>query len=292
MPFPVTHPPGRTTIEQFLSAPLLEPGPLGLLWWQWLAIPVGILLAITAGKLLGFVTRLVLGRLARRTATPRDDMLLERVGQPLTWLWALLAAYLIALALGLPDAAERRVEQVLRTAAVAVLFWAGVRGVDLGFQAIAETPTARAHALGHGLLPMLRKATKIGVVAMAVIAVLTDLGYPVASLLAGLGIGGLALALAAQKTVENLFGSFSITVDQPFRVGDYVLLESGTAGTVEAIGLRSTRLRTLERTVVTIPNGKLADQRIETFAPRDRIRLFCTLGLVYGTRAGQLRGPS
>jgi MscS family membrane protein len=110
----------------------------------------------------------------------------------------------------------------------------------------------------------------------------------VASLLAGLGIGGIALALAAQKTVENLFGSVSIGVDQPFRVGDFVKIED-VVGTVETIGMRSTRVRTLDRTLVTFPNGKLADTRAETFAARDRIRLFANLGLSYATTSGQMR---
>jgi MscS family membrane protein len=136
---------------------------------------------------------------------------------------------------------------------------------------------------------MLRRATQIAVMAMAVVAVLSDIGYPVASLLAGLGIGGLALAFAAQKTLENLFGSVSISVDRPFQVGDFVRVEGGLVGTVEELGLRSTRIRTLDRTVVTIPNGKLADQRIETFAARDRCRLFFPMGLVYSTTAEQMR---
>ena len=287
MPSPLS-PTGRSPLE-YLPAPLLEPGPLGLTWWQWLAIPGGLVLAAMVGKAAGYLSRRLLARLSARTATPWDDELLARLAAPLTVLWALAAAYLIAIGLGLPDGAEGSVVRVIRTATVAVFFWAGLRTVDIGFQIISDTPTARAHGLGQGLLPMLRKATKIGVAAMAVIAVLTDMGYPVASLLAGLGIGGLAVALAAQKTVENLFGSVSITVDQPFRVGDFVRLESGTVGTVEAIGLRSTRLRTLDRTLVTIPNGKLADQRLETFAARDRCRLFCALGLVHATRADQLR---
>jgi MscS family membrane protein len=124
---------------------------------------------------------------------------------------------------------------------------------------------------------------------MAIVAVISELGYPVASLIAGLGIGGLALALASQKTVENLFGAFSIGVDQPFREGDFVKVEDFFMGTVEAIGLRSTRVRTPDRTLITVPNGKLAEMRIETFAVRDRIRLACTLGLVYGTTANQMR---
>jgi MscS family membrane protein len=126
------------------------------------------------------------------------------------------------------------------------------------------------------------------VLAIAVVAMLAQFGYPVASLVAGLGIGGLAVALAAQKTVENLFGAFSIGVDQPFREGDFVKIED-FVGTVEAIGLRSTRVRTLDRTLVSIPNGKLAELRVETFTARDRIRLFCTLGLVYETTSQQMR---
>jgi MscS family membrane protein len=117
---------------------------------------------------------------------------------------------------------------------------------------------------------------------------LSYLGYPVASLIAGLGIGGLAVALAAQKTIENLFGAFAIGVDQPFRVGDTVKVEDFTA-TVERIGLRSTRFRTLDRTIVTIPNGKLADSRIESHTARDRTRFFAIIGVVYGTTESQMR---
>jgi MscS family membrane protein len=110
----------------------------------------------------------------------------------------------------------------------------------------------------------------------------------VTSVLAGLGLGGLALALGAQKTLENVFGAFALAVDQPFREGDFVKV-GDLMGTVESIGLRSTRVRTLERTVVTIPNGKLSELHLESFAPRDQIRLTTTLGLVYSTSAAQVQ---
>src|SRR6185437_714754 len=126
------------------------------------------------------------------------------------------------------------------------------------------------------------------VAALGAVLILSTLGYPVASLFAGLGIGGLALALAAQKTVENLFGAFSIGIDQPFREGDFVKVDD-FVGTVEAIGLRSTRFRTLDRTVVTLPNGRLADVRLETFSARDRLRLAAVVGLVYETTPAQMR---
>lgn len=108
------------------------------------------------------------------------------------------------------------------------------------------------------------------------------------TLLAGLGIGGLAFAIGAQKTVENLFGSISLAVDQPFRVDDFVKVED-FVGTVEEIGIRSTRFRTLDRTLISIPNGKLSEQRLETFAARDRMRLAATIGLEYSTTHDQMQ---
>lgn len=103
-------------------------------------------------------------------------------------------------------------------------------------------------------------------VVLALVAFLSELGYAVTSLVAGLGIGGVAVALGAQKTLENLFGAFSIGADQPFLQGDVVRVGDLT-GTAELVGLRSTR--TEERTLVTIPDGKLADMQIESFALRD-----------------------
>jgi MscS family membrane protein len=122
---------------------------------------------------------------------------------------------------------------------------------------------------------------------LGIIAMLAQFDYPVGTLLAGLGIGGIAVALAAQKTLENLIGSVAIGIDKPFRVGDAVKIDD-LEGTIEEVGLRSTRIRTSERSLVSIPNGQLADMRTESFASRDRFRLSATVGLVYGTTAAQL----
>ena len=135
---------------------------------------------------------------------------------------------------------------------------------------------------------MTRNLAKVFVAIGGLVATLAAFGYPVATVLAGLGIGGLALAFGAQKTIENLFGSISLAADQPFRVGDFVKVEDFT-GNVERIGMRSTQIRTPDRTLVSIPNGQLADMRIEDFASRDRIRFAATVGLVYGTTEPQVR---
>jgi MscS family membrane protein len=140
----------------------------------------------------------------------------------------------------------------------------------------------------RAFLPIAARMGKVAVATLAVVVGLSELDYPVASLLAGLGIGGLAFALAAQKTVENLFGAVAISLDQPIREGDFVKVED-FVGTVEAIGLRATRIRTLDRTLISLPNGKVADMRLESFSARDRMRLACEIGLEYRTTEQQMR---
>jgi MscS family membrane protein len=274
--------------ERYLPAPLLAAGPRGLLWWQWLAIPVLLAFSFVVGTALGWMTRRILGHLAARTQTTWDDALLHRIGAPLRLLWTIAVFTALRPALDLDADAGEVVSRVLRSATLLVVFWAGLRSVDVGLDAAATAPWAKVNASLSGLLPLGRKLAKIVLLAIGLVSVLNELGFQVASLLAGLGIGGIALALAAQKTVENLFGSVAIGVDQPFRVGDFVKVEDVT-GTVETIGMRSTRIRTLDRTLVTFPNGKLADLKAETFAARDRLRLLVNLGLSYDTTAAQLR---
>jgi MscS family membrane protein len=121
-----------------------------------------------------------------------------------------------------------------------------------------------------------------------VLAGLDSFGFDVTALLAGLGIGGLAVALALQKTLENLFGGATLIADRPVQVGDFCRF-GDKVGTVEEIGLRSTRVRTLDRTVVTIPNADFSTMQLENFARRDRIWYHPTLGLRYETTPEQLR---
>lgn len=284
--FAAAHP----GIERLLPAPLLAEGPRGLLWWQWLALPVFVVAALVAGAALGWVTRRVLGHLAARTETTWDDTLLDRTAAPLAMLWAIAVFTALRpwLDLDAEPAASTILSHVLRAATYLVVFWAGFRSLNVAFDAATTAPWSKTNASLAGLLPLGRKLAKILLLAIGLVSVLNELGFQVASLLAGLGIGGIALALAAQKTVENLFGSVAIGVDQPFRVGDFVKVED-VVGTVESIGMRSTRIRTLDRTIVTFPNGKLADLKAETFAARDRLRLSVNLGLSYGTTATQLR---
>ena len=193
-----------------LTASLHQPGPLGLLWWQWLALPALVLAALVLGALFGFLTRRVLARLAAHTRTEWDDMIIVRIGGPLTALWAIGLFSAGQGWLDLGRGVEATLTKGLHAAAYLVLFWAGFRLVDVAFALLGGGPWARGNVGLVGLLPLGRKVSKVVLLAIGAVAVLNELGFQVASLLAGLGIGGIALALAAQKTVENLFGSLAI----------------------------------------------------------------------------------
>lgn len=276
-------------IRSYLPQRLLRFGPQHLLLWQWLALPFLFAVAWYVGRALSWLTRRLLQAAAALTPGGWDDRLVHKLRMPLSALWAVAVALFLVGYLGLNPAGEDFLHTLLSLAAIVGLFAGLFAVVDLigdgakGAHWYATNPSAQS------ALQLSVRVGKALVVALAVVAVLLELGYPVASVLAGVGIGGLGIALAAQKTVENLFGSVSLAMDEAVRVGDFVKLDEQTMGQVEAIGLRSTRLRTLDRTLVSIPNGVLAGLRIESFTARDRVRLNCVLGLEYGTSAAQLR---
>jgi MscS family membrane protein len=274
-------------VRDWMPERLQRYGPRGLMWWQWLAIPALVVLALVLGRLLGAFTAAFLRRLFLRTPTEWNERLLHRSSPALTMLWAVAVAAALLPWLALLPPALDFVWSLLGGLATLAVFWALWRSVDVWARFLMERPWAADNPSARSLLSVTRNLAKVLVGVGGVVATLAALGYPVATVLAGLGIGGIALAFGAQKTIENLFGSVALAADQPFRVGDFVKIED-FAGNVERIGMRSTQIRTLDRTLVSLPNGKLADMRVEDFASRDRIRLAATIGVVYETTRAQL----
>ncbi len=263
-------------------------GPQGLAWWQWLALPALVVGALIVGRLLGAVTRGLLLRVARRTASSWDERWLARVAPALTVAWAIVVAAVALPWLELPPSAARFVSAVLTAGGVIAIFWTLWRSVDALLEMLVERSWAGGDPSARSMLLVGGNLLKAAVMVMGAITTAATFGYPVTTVVAGLGIGGIAFAFGAQKTVENLFGSIALAADQPCRVGDTVKVED-VVGQVEYIGARSTRIRTADRTLVTIPNGRLADSRIESYAVRDRIHLATTITLGYGASEAQVR---
>jgi len=258
----------------------------GLQLWQWLALIVGLLIAWVVSRYLGRWAVALLRRVTRRTTVAWDDTVARALDGPLGFLlWAGILA-VVARWLGLAPEAWLIARQICKLLALVGFGWFLLRLVDLGAHRIRLTAGAD-EAVKLGFLPMAVRFAKGMAVVLVALAALDVIGLNVLALLAGLGLGGVALAFAAQKTLENVFGTISIAGDRPFEVGDFVTIGTDS-GTVEDVGFRSTRLRTVGRTLVTIPNGVVAAGRVENFTVRDRIMYNPVLTLAYDTSVAQL----
>jgi MscS family membrane protein len=271
------HLENRWLIEHLPKWALLF-GPHELRWWQWLAL--GPLLI--ASWLVGFAITRASRFVIRRVMHEHSAETARKLRGPATLAWMIAISYAALPWLGLYEPADAYVRRGLSAALLVALFWALWKAVELSQHTWSTSHWAKNSLTAASLLMLAARMGKFAVAAFAFVAVLAELGYPVTSIITGLGIGGVALALAAQKTVENLFGAFSLAVDQPFREGDVIQVDS-ISGTVESIGLRSTRIRTADQTLISIPNGKLAEMRVETISARRQIRFYCVLGLAYST---------
>lgn len=254
----------------------------------WAITFVAVVCAFAVGRIIVRIARPMLSRMAGRTTNEWDDRLVQLMSSPLGLVLALQALRIASPWLPLDVRATAMLGDAIAIITTFAVLWTAFRGIDLAHAVLERRPWAIDRPSSRSLLSIGTRFAKVTVLVISGIVGLAQLGVSVASLVAGLGIGGLAVALAAQKTLENLFGALSIGVDQPMREGDLVKLYD-VVGTVEQIGLRSTRIRTLDRTVITIPNGELANHRIESFAVRDRLRLATTIGLVHGTTSQQMR---
>jgi MscS family membrane protein len=256
--------------------------------WQWL----GILLILSIAVLLSWVVTWILHRaahrLASRTESKLDERLVDGGVRPVHYGLTLAFFSVGTRFLGLSVPVHDFLTLVEHLVAVVVVTWLLLRLFDVISEVIAERLEATEEKAALAVLPMGRRAVKLIVVALAAIGIFQNLGFNVTGVLAGLGVGGIAVALAAQKSIENLFGGLTLSFDQPVRVGDYCRF-GDKMGTVEDVGLRSTRIRTPDRTLITVPNSELSQTPIENFGARDRIRIYNILGFRYETSPDQLR---
>ena len=279
---------GNPWIRERVPRALTGEGPLNVYWWQWIGLGVAIPVLVLLSLVLGALLRTILGRIAKRTVTDWDDVLLENLRGPVRmWAAALTATPVFAL-LELNPRVDAFLEATTRGLALIALFWGVLRIIRIAQNRLQNAAWETGQgAQARTLVPLLGNFLRVTLAIVALLVALAQFGYPVGTLLAGLGIGGIAVALAAQKTVEHLFGSVSLAADNAFRVGDWVRAGT-TEGEVQRIGLRSTSIRTIDRTVIRVPNGRLADDRIETFGERDRILLRTDIDVTYDTTPEQI----
>ncbi|MDX1649071.1 MAG: mechanosensitive ion channel family protein [Myxococcota bacterium] len=275
-------------LEGLLPEVLVEATVLDLALWQWAGLLAAVVVAAALSWVLAIAILAVVRRVVARTESDLDDRLLGAAIGPVRLL-AGVVVYRSAMApLRLGPAASDFLETLLRALFVIALTWLLMRVVDVLSALVEERLVDRGQQAATGLVAPGRKVVKLLVIALALVAILDAFGFNVAALIAGLGVGGIAVALAAQKTLENLFGGATLYTDRPVQVGDFCRF-GDQVGTVEEIGIRSTRVRTLGRTLVSVPNSEFSSMQLENFAARDRILIHTTIGVRYETTPEQLR---
>lgn len=255
---------------------------------HWLAV---LVLAVLVYGLIWLITAalgLVLFRLRKSSGDSRIRRVLSASALPVRLFltaWALRVAMVMA---GVAIVARQHMSGVTELLGWVALSWIIWRVVDALAAFAIDRMTLRGRLSMLSAVTFIRRSVKFAIIAFAIIAGLNAFGYNVTAGLAALGIGGIAIALGAQKTIEHLVGSLTLVTDQPMRVGDFCKFGE-TMGTIEDIGMRSTRIRTLDRTVVTVPNGQLAAVQIENYSRRDKFWFHPILDLRYETTPAQIR---
>lgn len=250
---------------------------------DWL-ISLGIILfAVLLGKVVYWLFSRIIKKVTAKTKTRLDDIIVDLVEEPVIFMLIASGIWFALTLLTLPDTFTRAINNSLNIILAVLTGWLLVRLFEAFYESVLLPWSQKTeNDLDDQLMPVLRKGIRMIIWAMSIVIGLNNAGYNVGAILAGLGIGGLALAMAAKDTVSNIFGGFTIFADQPFRINDRVKID-GYDGTIIEIGIRSTRLRTLEGRVVTIPNATFTDAPVENVSQEPSRKIKLDLGLTYDT---------
>jgi len=275
----------------FAFAELLDQTFLGISLAQYGGAFGAILGALIIRRIaLYFYDRLLLP-LAEKTGSEYDDLLLKCLRRPAGFLVTIGGIRLALDILKLPSEPVNLLHfgnaltQVLLTFTIA---WTLFNLIDIFDKYLSNWAARTVSTLDDNLTPLIRKSLRVFIVFLALIMTIQNFGYSVSGLLASLGIGGLAVALAAKDTLSNVFGSLMIIFDRPFRVGDWIVA-GDMEGTVEEVGFRSTKIRTFAKTQITVPNNIVANLGINNFSRMPKRRIKLTVGITYATTPQQMR---
>ncbi|MDP8208193.1 MAG: mechanosensitive ion channel family protein [Candidatus Electryonea clarkiae] len=222
---------------------------------------------------------------AERSNHDFDDVFLTAIHKPVGFAAVLAGIWLAVGVLPLPEEpvnVARFAHALMKTGFVIIAMWLGIRLTDGIAKILLRKAEKTPSPLDDQLVPVARNTLKVFLIVIGAVIILQDLGYSVSSLLAGLGLGGMALALASKDTLANLFGSMVIFIDRPFHIGDWI--EMGEVeGTVEEVGLRVTRIRTFANSLITLPNSSLTTTAINNWSRMKKRRIKLTLGVTYNS---------
>lgn len=234
-------------------------------------------------KIVYWIFKKFVSKVTAKTKTKVDDLLIDMLEEPIMYAIVILGFWLGFRKLELPESATSFMEHVFTFVFIFNITWLVARTIDAFFQEYLVPLTARSESdFDDQIIPIIRKGVRGLIWSLGIVIGLDNAGFDIMALIAGLGIGGLALALAAQDTVKNIFGGIMIFIDKPFKLNERIKV-NGFDGTVQEVGIRSTRIRTLEGRLVTMPNATFSETSIENVTAEPTRKVVLNLGLTYDT---------
>ncbi len=255
------------------------------------SIPVGRIGIFVLGILISLVLRKIVNYALKKPLKKTENfftLLLDGIAGSMSFLIVFSGFYFSVLILnvhGTVNLVALNIIQILLTFTVIRILFVVIDDVAVQMGSLAEETESQ---LDDQLIPVLRKLAKVAITAIGVVFFMQLKNYPVSGIIAGLGIGGLAFAFAAQDSIAGIFASIALFLDRPFMVGDFVSV-GGISGTIEEVGLRSTRIRTISKTLVTIPNKEIVDSTIDNLSKRPMRRCTITIGITYNATAENMQ---
>ena len=257
---------------------------------QYIGALSAIILAMILRKIVFIVFLARIKKWTEKTESNIDDMIIKDIDKPLGFLFMLIGVFVACVILDLPVEpvnVKKFTFLLLKSMFVVNICWFLLLGTDVLSMIFDKLAAKTESKLDDQMVPLVRKGLKFFLLLITFVIVIQNLGYSISTLLAGLGIGGLAFALAAKDTVSNLFGSLTIFLDNPFQIGDRIEV-GGVIGNVEEVGFRSTKIRTLEKTQISIPNSMITNMVINNISKRPQRRIKFNIGVTYETSPDKL----
>ncbi len=262
---------------------LLEHTYYGNTLLEWLTAAGVILGTFIVVKVVYFVFSKLIRRFTEKTKTTFDDVLVDLVEAPIVTAFTIVGLWIGLRTLTLPKNAAGIIDGASLFCVVICITWLISRVVEAIFREFLEPLAAKTETdLDDQLLPVARKGSKLIIWSLGTIVALNNAGYDVGAVLAGLGIGGIALAMAAKDTVANIFGGVTVFADRPFAVHDRIRIDEYD-GFVREIGIRSTRIQTMQGPIAVIPNSRFSDSAVENVSAAESLRTELVVGLTYDT---------
>jgi len=233
-------------------------------------------------QLFRVLIRKILYKLVQKTTTTIDDDILEAIKKPVDFLFIVIGLNFAFSFLSLDEEVINAIDKIVRSGFILVVFCSIVNILNHLSLNIHKITNRFGDKINADLSNFIIKSIRFFVLVLGLIAILQEWGYNVSGFLASLGLVGMAFALAAKDTAGNLFGSLVIFTDKPFKIGDWIKTPE-VEGTIENVGIRSTKVRTFAQALVSVPNGTLANSAILNWSKMGKRRVKTTLGLTYGT---------